>query len=97
MVTTQSIMIQCVMSILLNGESVSPAPIFLKLGSRQQRHSPRVETEISCALRNPFLLFQLCGYGLRTRAVPLRGPLGLSGDAAAQTMSSAVSKTGEGM
>lgn len=84
--TTQSIMTQCVIAILWNGESGSPVLTFLKLRSRHWKPSSVAESE-KCVLSGTFLLSQLCESGLRTRGVLLHGSLGLSGDNCAQTMS----------
>lgn len=68
--TTQSIMIQCVISILLNGETVSPAVIFPKLGSRPWKHSLMVETEIH-ALSGTLSCSPSCvNMGLRPELLP---------------------------
>lgn len=92
--STQSIMTQCVIAILWNGESGSPVLTLLKLRWHPWKPSSMAETE-KHALRNSSLFSQLCESGLRSRAVLLHGPLGLSGDNFAPAMSPV--RTEEGM
>lgn len=94
--TAQSIMTQCVIAPLWNSKSGSPGLAFLKLRSHPWKPSSMVETEKRVLSGTLFVLSQLCESGLRTRAILLHGPLGLSGDNCAQTMSP-VSRTEEGM
>lgn len=94
--TTLSIMIQCVISILLNGESVSPTAIFPKLGSHPWKHSPMVETEVPALLGTLFCFSRCVNMDLGPELFPYVVPLDCL-VMTAQTTSSAASKTEEGM
>lgn len=89
--TTQSIMTQCVIAILWNGELGSLVLTFLKLRLHPWKSSSMAETGKYALGALPYAPQQFES-GLRTRAVLLHGPLGQL----AQTMSP-VSSTEERM